>query len=216
MTAPVVESPRFVTFEGIDGCGKSTQADLLKSFLEGNEQTVILVREPGGTGISEKIRTLLLDPENKGMDPVTESLLLAASRTQLVNQVILPAIRDGKTVLCDRFVDSTLAYQGHGRGLPLEWLEMINEYATRTARPDATVFVDVPVNTALERMEKKTFDRMEKEGHDFLERVREGYLRLAEKDPRRYIVVNGLESIQEIHKKIVRRMFHEGSFPRAE
>lgn len=206
------EIPRFITFEGIDGSGKSTQADLLKTFLEERNREVVLVREPGGTDISEKVRTILLDPENRHMDPVTETLLLAASRTQLVQQVILPAMRRGKTVLCDRYVDSTLAYQGHGRGLPMSWLRTLNEVATQATEPDFTILVDLPVATALTRMGKKTFDRMEKEGREFLQKVREGYLKLAQKNPGRYIVVNGLESIQEIHQTIVRRMFPEGSF----
>lgn len=207
MIAGIRKSVRFVTFEGIDGCGKSTQADLLKTFLEGKVREVVLVREPGGTDISEKVRSILLDPVNRRMDPVTESLLLAAARTQLVREVIEPAIRNQKTVLCDRFVDSTLAYQGYGRGLPVDWLERINGFATQSIHPDATVLVDVPVQAALERMSRKTFDRMEKEGTDFLNRVRQGYLTLADKYPERYIVVDGLKSIQEIHTDIVRMMF---------
>ncbi|MFQ6674091.1 MAG: dTMP kinase [Fidelibacterota bacterium] len=196
----------FITFEGIDGCGKSTQAELLKTFLEEIGQEVILVREPGGTEISEQIRTILLDPDSKAMEPTTETILLAASRSQLIRQVIVPSINQGKTVLCDRYVDSTLAYQGFGRGLPIEWLKKINEFATGGTRPDATILVDIPVKTAMERLGRKSFDRMEGEGHKFLQKVRAGYLTLAQKEPARYIVIKGTKSIDKIHHEIISRL----------
>jgi len=193
-----------ITFEGIDGCGKSTQAELLRDFLRGKGEHIILVREPGGTTISEQIRSILLDPVNKDMNPTTETILLSASRAQLTREVILPSLEEGITVLCDRYADSTLAYQGYGRGLPISWLENLNEFATQGKIPDATILVDVPIRTALQRLRGKSIDRIEREGNNFLKRVRDGYLILAEKHAERYIVIDGTKSVNSIHSKILK------------
>ena len=195
---------RLITFEGIDGCGKSTQAELLRDFLRGKGENIILVREPGGTTISEQIRSILLDPVNKDMNPTTETILLSASRAQLTREVILPSLEEGITVLCDRYADSTLAYQGYGRGLPISWLENLNEFATQGKIPDATILVDVPIRTALQRLRGKSIDRIEREGNNFLKRVRDGYLILAEKHAERYIVIDGTKSVNSIHSKILK------------
>jgi len=196
----------FITFEGIDGCGKSIQADLLRDFIKDKGKEIILVREPGGTEISEQIRSILLNPENIEMDSSTETILLSASRAQLTRQVIIPSLKGGILVICDRYADSTLAYQGYGRGFSIEWLEKINEFATDGQIPDATILIDVPIKTALHRLKKKLKDRLERESTDFLRRVREGYLTLAEKQTKRYIVIDGLKSIQTIHNEIKQKL----------
>lgn len=195
-----------ITFEGIDGCGKSTQAVLLKSHLTEQERDVLLVREPGGTDISEQIRSILLNPANKSMDPTTETILLSASRAQLTREVILPSLQKGTTVICDRFADSTLAYQGYGRGLPIEWLRTLNEFATAGRIPDLTFLVDIPVQTAMARLQAKSIDRLEEEGNEFLQRVRDGYLTLAEKSGGRYIVVDGTKPVDSIRKEIIAKL----------
>ena len=196
----------FISFEGIDGCGKSTQADLLKSHLESKGETVVLIREPGGSIISEQIREILLNPANDTMDASTEAILLAASRSQLTREVIIPALENGHVVICDRYADSTLAYQGYGRGIKLEWLEKLNAFATAGVEPDITLLVDLSVDEALRRMESKSFDRIEMEGVEFLERVRSGYLEMAKSFCERYFVLNGMHTIEEMSKMIINKV----------
>ena len=196
----------FISFEGIDGCGKSTQADLLKSHLESKGETVVLIREPGGSIISEQIREILLNPANDTMDASTEAILLAASRSQLTREVIIPALENGHVVICDRYADSTLAYQGYGRGIKLEWLEKLNAFATAGVKPDITLLVDLSVDEALRRMESKSFDRIEMEGVEFLERVRSGYLEMAESYCERYFMLNGIHTIEEMSKMIINKV----------
>ena len=142
----------FITFEGIDGSGKSTQARRLQRKLEEKGNAPLLLREPGGTPISEDIRKVLLNPENSSMAPENEALLLAASRSQLLKEVIIPHIEKGTIILCDRYIDSTLAYQGFGRDLPHEWLRQINRHAYELAIPDKTFLFDLPVDLALSRL----------------------------------------------------------------
>lgn len=189
----------FITFEGIDGCGKSTQADLLENYFKESDRKVTSVREPGGTDISERIREVLLSNDNRLMSDRTEALLLAASRMQLTKEIIAPALKSGSVVICDRYLDSTLAYQGYGRQLPAEWLRQINEAALK---PDLTILIDLAVDTAMERMEGKAFDRMEAEGTSFLTRVRDGYLTLAQDASERYIVIDGTADFTSIHNTI--------------
>ena len=196
----------FISFEGIDGCGKSTQADLLRSYLESKGEQVELLREPGGTALSEQIREILLNPNNDKMDPSTESILLSASRAQLTREIIIPALERGNVVICDRYADSTLAYQGYGRGINLEWLEKLNAFATAGLKPDITLLVDLPVDEALNRMQSKSFDRIEMEGIEFLEKVRSGYLELTDRFSKRYFMIDGMETIEEISKKIINKI----------
>ena len=196
----------FISFEGIDGCGKSTQADLLRSYLESKGEQVELLREPGGTALSEQIREILLNPNNEKMDPSTESILLSASRAQLTREIIIPALERGNVVICDRYADSTLAYQGYGRGINLEWLEKLNEFATAGLKPDITLLVDLPVDEALNRMQSKSFDRIEMEGIEFLEKVRSGYLELTDRFSKRYFMIDGMETIEEMSKKIINKI----------
>jgi len=174
----------FVTFEGIDGCGKSTQAGAFRQSLTDRGIEFLQVREPGGTAIGEKIRTLLLDRDNDGMTSEAELLLYEAARSQ--KDVIRPALEEGKVVICDRFYDSSVAYQGYARGLDLEAVEFLNRFATRGLEPDLTFLLDLPVREAHNRMNvrQETMDRLEAEGLDFMEKVRAGYLELVRRHPR--------------------------------
>ena len=192
----------FITFEGIDGCGKSTQARRLQEKLEEKGNAPLLLREPGGTPISEDIRKVLLNPKNSLMAPENEALLLAASRSQLLKEVIIPHIKKGTIILCDRYIDSTLAYQGYGRDLPQEWLRQINRFAFELAIPDRTFLFDLPVDVALSRLGDRQRDRIESTGVDFLEKVRNGFLTLAEQESDRYIILDGQNQIEELEKEI--------------
>jgi dTMP kinase len=202
----------FITFEGIEGCGKTTQVRHLTAYLEGKHLPFLLTREPGGTAIGDRIRQILLSSENSRMEPVTEFFLYVAARAQHVAQSVLPALRDGKTVLCDRFADATLAYQGNGRGLNLAWLEEIHERFLKGLKPDLTFLLDLPVEEGLrrawKRMENQAVkeDRFEKEALAFHRRVREGYLLLARKEPKRIVVLDGMKDEQSLHREILTRL----------
>ena len=202
----------FITFEGIEGCGKTTQVRHLTAYLEGKHLPFLLTREPGGTAIGDRIRQILLSSENSRMEPVTEFFLYVAARAQHVAQIVLPALRDGKTVLCDRFADATLAYQGNGRGLNLAWLEEIHERFLKGLKPDLTFLLDLPVEEGLrrawKRMENQAVkeDRFEKEALAFHRRVREGYLLLARKEPKRIVVLDGMKDEQSLHREILTRL----------
>lgn len=176
---------RFVTFEGCEGSGKSTQLRLLCEYLDKNGTPYILTREPGGSAIAEQIRKIILDGKNTEMSDECEALLYAAAREQHLTEVIIPALQKGLLVLCDRYVDSSLAYQGAARGLGAEYIENINMHAMRAYPPDITVFLDIPPAAAFNRKHgADKDDRMEQQGLDFHNRVYEGYLALAEKYPR--------------------------------
>lgn len=194
----------FITFEGIDQSGKSTQCQLLKDYLQSLGREVILLREPGGSKISEKIRDLLLDKDNKNMRGLTEFLLYSSSRAQLVDEVIKPALTQNKAVICDRYADSSTAYQGFARGLGIDLVERINQVATYGLDPDLTLFVDIPVGIAFERLKArgKLSDRIEAEGHEFFELVRQGYLQIATRHKNRFKVVDGTDDISNIEQKI--------------
>ena len=192
----------FITFEGIDGCGKSTQARGLERRLEEEGNAPLLLREPGGTPISEDIRKVLLNPDNSSMAPENEALLLAASRSQLLKEVIIPRLEKGTIVLCDRYIDSTLAYQGFGRDLPQKWLRQINRLAFELAIPDKTFLFDLPVDVALSRLGDRQRDRIEATGVNFLEKVRNGFLTLAEQESDRYIILDGQNQSEELEKDI--------------
>lgn len=191
-----MEQGTFLTFEGIEGSGKSTQAALLKDFLEERGLDVLVTREPGGSPIGEQIRSILLDPDNRGMVPLAELLLYEASRCQHVEAVIRPALEDGKTVICDRFFDASTAYQGYARGLGIEMVEELNLVATGGRKPDLTVVLDLPVDIGLKRL-GRSLDRIESEAVEFHERVRQGYLRIADGEPDRVKVVNATGSVDD-------------------
>jgi dTMP kinase len=196
---------KFITFEGIDGCGKSTQAKLLLEFLNKSGVETILVREPGGTNISESIREILLHSSSGQMGDRTESLLMTASRAQLTQDVIIPNMDQGKFVIADRYSDSTLAYQGGGRNLDIEWLIELNNYATFTLLPDITFFVDIRSDEALRRLDSNK-DRIEGEGIEFQTRVRKTYHELAERFNDRYVILDGYSEIGDIHQKVLNEM----------
>jgi dTMP kinase len=199
----------FITFEGIDCCGKTTQAQRLVERLSvrplpGDEQvrSVRLIREPGGTPISERLRAILLDRTNLDLSDRAEILLFSASRAQLVHQVIRPALAGGEIVICDRYYDSTTAYQGFGRGLDLRSVLEINRFATSALTPDLTFLVDIPVEEIPRRKASSGHDRMESAGDEFYARVRNGYLELARLEPHRFAVVNGVAPIDVVENEI--------------
>ena len=176
----------FITFEGIDGCGKSTQTALCREWLEGMGREVLMVREPGGTKIGEKIRELLLDKKNSSMAPMTELFLFEAARAQIVEETIKPAIASGKVVICDRFFDSSFASQGCARGLGPEMVTRLNLDATGGLAPDITFFLDISVADAIKRRNSRgeEKDRIESAGDAFQEKVRDGFVRAASEDKR--------------------------------
>lgn len=194
----------FLTFEGVDYSGKSTQARLLVERLTSDGHTVRFLREPGGTGISERIRDILLDRSNLALTDVAELLLFSASRAELVTHVIRPALARGETVVCDRYYDSTTVYQGYGRGLDLETIHRINRFATGGLQPDLTIVVDIPVDEIERRKHAagKGFDRMESAGREFFERVRAGYAALAAAEPTRVVLVDGLRPVEDVRTDI--------------
>ena len=200
-----LSNAKFITFEGIDGCGKSTQARLLLDHMNNSGVETILVREPGGTNISEAIREILLHSSSSHIGDRTESLLMTASRAQLTQEVIVPNIDQGKFVIADRYSDSTLAYQGGGRNLDIEWLIELNNYATFTLLPDITFFVDIRTEEALRRKNSDK-DRIEGEGIELQTRVRKTYQILAERFNDRYVIIDGYAEKGEIHQKVLNEM----------
>ena len=200
-----LNNAKFITFEGIDGSGKSTQARLLLDHMNNSGVETILVREPGGTNISESIREILLHSSSSQMGDRTESLLMTASRAQLTQEVIIPNIDQGKFVIADRYSDSTLAYQGGGRNLDIEWLIELNNYATFTLLPDITFFVDIRPEEALRRQDSDK-DRIEGEGIEFQTRVRKTYQILAERFNDRYVIIDGYAEKGDIHQKVLNEM----------
>ncbi|MDQ7815641.1 MAG: dTMP kinase [Melioribacteraceae bacterium] len=194
----------FITFEGLDFCGKSTQVQLLEKYLIDKGENVIVIREPGGTAISEKIRDILLDKNNSEMRFETEALLFAASRSQLVNEKIIPALSKNYFVLSDRFHDSSIAYQAYGRGLSLNFVTDLQKFAIKEAIPLVTFFIDIPIDEVVRRMskvKKVELDRIESSRVDFYERVRNGYLEIATKE-KRIKIINGMLSIEDLHQLI--------------
>ncbi|WCK54611.1 dTMP kinase [Aneurinibacillus sp. Ricciae_BoGa-3] len=196
----------FITFEGMDGSGKTTQIQLLYQNLKERGYDVIVTREPGGTAISDKIRTLILDPQNTEMQAMTEVLLYAASRAQHVREKIKPALDRGAIVLCDRFVDASIAYQGYGLQLPLDQVIGVNRIAADNLRPDRTYFLDIPMQKSRERLEARFgaegLDRIERKPLDYHSRVREGFASLCRQEPDRVVIVGADREIEAIQKGI--------------
>lgn len=192
---------KFITLEGPDGAGKSTQVKLLAQYFSSRGLKAVVTREPGGTPVAEKIREILLNPENQEMTNRTEVLLYAAARAQHVEELIEPALTAGEMVICDRFIDSTLAYQGYGRGWDLDFLQKVNQIATGGWEPDLTILLDVPSELGIGRIygnRKSGGDRLEQQDFDFHRRVRQGYLELAEKFPKRIKVVSAQEPVDVV------------------
>lgn len=195
----------FITLEGPDGCGKSTQVRLLAEHLRGRGLDVLQTREPGGTAISDQIRQVLTDLSNTPMHPRTEILLFSASRAQLCHEVIRPHLQAGGTVLSDRFFDSTFAYQGYGHRLDLEALRAITAFATGGLVPDITFLLDIPADEGLlRRKEHGGWNRLDAYNLEFHQRVRQGYLALAGAEPQRWVTIDGRQSIEAIQQELQR------------
>lgn len=190
----------FITVEGLDGCGKSTQIALLADYLKNKGYDVVFTREPGGEGLGNTVREILL--ESKGViSDRCESFLFLADRAQNIDVIVKPAVLEGKIVLCDRHIDSTVAYQGYARGGDIEQLVYLNNLATGFYKPDLTILFDISVDTSLKRVGKNK-DRMESESKNFFEKVRDGYLQIAKEEPERVKVIDSEQSIDDIFNKV--------------
>jgi len=196
-----------ITFEGIDGCGKSTQIELLEVYLKNKGCKVKILREPGGTEFSESVREILLSEKNH-INKISELLLFEAARADLVDRILKPALSEGYIILLDRFYDSTTAYQGYGRGIPLDVINFSNEIVTNGLKPDITFYLDIPLKTAIERTNNKELDRMESAGNDFFERVIGGYREIAIQESERIIMIDGTLDKEKIFEIITRKISH--------
>jgi dTMP kinase len=196
----------FITFEGSEGAGKTTQINLLKEHFINKGLEVITTRQPGGTELGQNIRKLILDPEqNDKPSPLAELFLYMADRGHNVETIIKPALEQGKIVICDRYIDSTIAYQGFGRKIDIQKLDLLNEVATQGLKPEVTFVLDLPVEDGLKRVVKrdKKLDRIESEKIEFHEKVREGFLYLAQKEPERVKVINAIDTPEKISSDII-------------
>jgi dTMP kinase len=198
----------FITFEGLDFSGKSTQAKLLQEYLKSKKKKCILLREPGGTEISERIRGIILDHKHIEMTPLTEFMLFSAARSQLVSEVIRPNLKKGYIVICDRYYDSSTAYQSYGGSLELRSVLKVNEIATGNLNPDITFLVDVNPKAAFARADKRQSakDRMENKDLAFYSRVYKGFKDIANNNKKRFVVIDGTLTIEEIHKQITGKL----------
>ncbi len=192
----------FITFEGADGCGKTTQLNLLAKYLESQGREVLVTREPGAKGLGEKLREILLNYDGE-VSPRCEQFLFLADRAQHVDIIVRPAVDAGKIVLCDRHIDSTVAYQGYGRGLDLGQINQLNMIATGNQKPDLTFVFDIDTETSEKRVGSNK-DRMERAGREFHTRVRNGYLELAKQEPERIKVIDATKSIEQIHSEVLK------------
>ncbi len=200
----------FITLEGIEGSGKTTQLAYLAEFLDRRGHDCVITREPGGTKIGEKIRSILLDPESKGVEPLTELLLYTADRSQHINEVINPLLSVGKTVLCDRFFDATVVYQGFARGLDIRLINRLHQLICNDLKPDITILLDLEPDVGLSRAWKqinngarnKIETRFEKEAFSFHEKVRAGYLKLAHLEPGRFYVIDAMQDEKKVRDDI--------------
>ncbi|MDH5190802.1 MAG: dTMP kinase [Gammaproteobacteria bacterium] len=193
----------FITLEGIEGVGKTTNMDFVHKQLVAAGKDVILTREPGGTSLGEDVRNLLLGHKHDGMSSETELLLMFAARAEHLSKVIMPAVMDGKVVLCDRFTDATYAYQGGGRGIPTRRIQELEQWVQGGTRPDMTFLLDLPVEVGLERAGKRSAaDRFEKEDMAFFQRVRDRYLQLAAEYPQRFRVIDASKPLDDVQQQI--------------
>jgi dTMP kinase len=200
--------PLFITFEGVEGAGKSTQINMLHANLLRKNIDVLVTQEPGGTRMGEEIRRLLLNPSFKEIHPMTETILYAADRAQHVYEVIKPALNEGKVVICDRFVDSSLAYQGVARRIGMEGVQNLNEWITDDLYPDLTILLEIPFRIGLKRLEKRKrgIDRMEGQPESFHEQVQEAYKTLTKFFSNRIVVINGADKPENIHHNIMQEV----------
>ncbi|KQC07791.1 MAG: hypothetical protein APR62_05955 [Smithella sp. SDB] len=201
---------KFITFEGIEGSGKSTQIKLVAEYLSQKNVSLIVTQEPSGTEIGRKIGGILFDRKNNNMCEKTEMFLFCAARAQHVRDVIMPALKQGKIVLCDRFSDATYAYQGAGRGLDEKFIGLVNDYSSMLLKPDLTLLFDLPVEVGLQRANKRndnlkessSIDRFEKETLDFHKKIRAGYLRLLKNDPDRFCLIDANRDVNTIQNEV--------------
>lgn len=191
----------FITFEGADGCGKTTQLMLLAKYLKAQGREVVVTREPGARGLGEKIREILLNYDGE-VSSRAEAFMFLADRAQHIDVIVNPAIKSGKIVLCDRHTDSSVAYQGYGRRLDIDEIKRLNSIATNGKKPDMTLIFDIDVEASMARV-GDTKDRMESAGIEFFNRVRNGYLEIAKQEPNRVKVLDASKSIEEIHKNVI-------------
>lgn len=199
----------FITFEGLEGSGKSTQVGLLASKLREDGKDIVVTREPGGTRIGEQIRDITHNKDNVDLTAVAEAYLMAASRSQHVRQIIRPALAAGKIVICDRYIDSSLAYQGYGRELGVEAIEQLNNEAIDNCMPDLTIFLDVPPEVGIGRRNgSEKIDRLDLQQKDFYQRVYQGYKNLAEKYKERFVVIDSRDSIEHVSDCIKEKVLH--------
>lgn len=192
----------FITFEGADGCGKTTQIKLAAEYLKNKGYDVILTREPGAKGLGEQLREILLNYDGIVSDRC-ESFLFLADRAQHIDTIVVPAVDAGKIVLCDRHIDSTVAYQGYGRGQDIEQINKLNMIATNNRKPDLTIVFDIDVETSMSRVGSEK-DRMESSGTEFFNKVRHGYLEIAKQEPQRVRILDSAKSIEEIHESVIK------------
>lgn len=192
----------FITLEGADGCGKTTQLNLLKEYLTSNGYEIVVTREPGGKGLGEKLREILLNYDGEVSDRC-EAFLYLADRAQNIDTIIKPAINLGKIVLCDRHTDSSVAYQGYGREQNIENINMLNELAVNGVHPDLTIVFDIDTETSMERVGAEK-DRLESAGIEFHKRVRNGYLEIAKKNPQRIKVVDASQTIEDVQRDVIK------------
>ena len=202
-----MDSGKLITFEGLDGCGKSTQLEKATDWLNAQGYSVLKTRQPGGTIIGQQIRSILLNPKHEELQPESELLLYLADRIQHLQELILPAKTAGKIVLCDRFHDSTVAYQGYGRGLNLNSIESIFAHCIKPYAPDLTILLNISPETVASRLERRQEhaekDRLDLESLSFFKRVAQGFQELAATEPDRFICINGEQDIKDIHLQIV-------------
>ncbi len=202
---------KFITFEGCEGVGKSTQVNMLKDYLKKTGQQAMFLREPGGNTLSEKIRKIILDPDNSEMTPLCEAMLYSAARAQLMGQVIIPALDSGKLIICDRFIDSTMAYQGFARDLGVKTISSLNETVCGDYMPDVTIFLDLPPVEAFKRKGgRDNNDRMELQSLDFHKKVYEGYKKAADMYPDRIILISPSGNKFETNTAIIRNLQARG------
>lgn len=192
----------FITLEGADGCGKTTQLNLLKEYLTSRGYEIVVTREPGGKGLGEKLREILLNYDGEVSDRC-EAFLYLADRAQNIDTIIKPAINSGKIVLCDRHTDSSVAYQGYGREQNIDNINMLNELAVNGVHPDLTIVFDIDTETSMERVGAEK-DRLESAGIEFHKRVRNGYLEIAKKNPQRIKVVDASQTIEDVQRDVIK------------
>jgi dTMP kinase len=204
-------SKLFISFEGVEGCGKSTQVKMAAEALDRLDRPCLKTEEPGGSALGKEIRRVLLNRSRLDISAETELLLFMADRAQHIREVVLPALAAEKIVLCDRFADATIAYQGFGRGMDIEMIERLNRFVCGDLKPDLTFLFDLPVETGLERAVARESrirpsareDRFESEAPEFHRRVREGYLALARREPKRFRIIDGMKSIAAVHEEVL-------------